>query len=59
MALGKNNPLPMTYRSLNAIPATAQTALDNIRPRRQKQFFRRLIEEGDRVFRTAWTHSQQ
>jgi hypothetical protein len=42
---------------LDTIPATAQTALDNMRPRRQKKFLRRLIEEGDRVFRTAWEQS--
>jgi hypothetical protein len=39
---------------LGTIPAEAQTALDNMNPRRHKQFLRRLIEEGDRVFRTAW-----
>jgi hypothetical protein len=42
---------------LDPIPAAAQTTLDNMRPRRQKQFLRRLIEEGDRVFRTAWEQS--
>jgi hypothetical protein len=39
---------------LGTIPAEAQTALDNMSPRRHKQFLRRLIEEGDRVFRAAW-----
>jgi hypothetical protein len=42
---------------LDNIPATAQTALDNMSTRRQKQFLRRLIEEGDRVFRAAWAQS--
>jgi hypothetical protein len=42
---------------LDTIPATAQTALDNMSARRRKQFLRRLIEEGDRVFRTAWEQS--
>jgi hypothetical protein len=42
---------------LGTIPAEAQTALDNMNPRRHKQFLRRLIEEGDRVFRTAWEQS--
>jgi hypothetical protein len=42
---------------LDTIPAEAQTALDNMNPRRRKQFLRRLIEEGDRVFRTAWEQS--
>jgi hypothetical protein len=42
---------------LDTIPAEAQTALDNMSPRRQKQFLRRLIEEGDRVFRAAWKQS--
>jgi hypothetical protein len=39
---------------LSTIPAKAQTALDNMTTHRRKQFLRRLIEEGDRVFRTAW-----
>ncbi|MDR0656097.1 MAG: hypothetical protein LBG22_07265 [Treponema sp.] len=39
---------------LGAIPAEAQTALDTMSARRRKQFLRRLIEEGDRVFRAAW-----
>jgi hypothetical protein len=39
---------------LDPIPAEAQTALDNMNPHRRKQFLRRLIEEGDRVFRSAW-----
>ncbi|MDR1302971.1 MAG: hypothetical protein LBK43_10975 [Treponema sp.] len=42
---------------LGTIPAEAQTALDNMTTRRHKQFLRRLIEEGDRVFRTAWEQS--
>jgi hypothetical protein len=42
---------------LGAIPAKAQTVLDNMPTRRRKQFLRRLIEEGDRVFRTAWEQS--
>jgi hypothetical protein len=42
---------------LGTIPAVAQTALDNMNPRRRKQFLRRLIEEGDRVFRSAWEQS--
>jgi hypothetical protein len=42
---------------LGTIPTEAQTALDNMNPRRHKQFLRRLIEEGDRVFRTAWEQS--
>jgi hypothetical protein len=39
---------------LGTVPVEAQTALDNMSLRRHKQFLRRLIEEGDRVFRTAW-----
>jgi hypothetical protein len=42
---------------LGAIPAEAQTALDNMTTHRRKQFLRRLIEEGDRVFRSAWKQS--
>jgi hypothetical protein len=42
---------------LETIPATTQTALDTMTTRRRKQFLRRLIEEGDRVFRTAWEQS--
>jgi hypothetical protein len=42
---------------LGTIPAKAQTALDNMNPRRRKQFLHRLIEEGDRIFRTAWKQS--
>jgi hypothetical protein len=42
---------------LGVIPAEAQSALDNMPTRRRKQFMRRLIEEGDRVFRTAWEQS--
>jgi hypothetical protein len=44
---------------LDLIPAAAQYALDNMSPRRRKHFLRRLIEEGDRVFRTAWEHSSK
>ena len=43
---------------LDPIPAAAQTALDNMSARRQKQFLRRLIEEGDRVFRAAWEQQE-
>jgi hypothetical protein len=39
---------------LGTIPAKVQTVLDNMSASRHKQFLRRLIEEGDRVFRTAW-----
>jgi hypothetical protein len=39
---------------LGTIPAKAQSALDNMSARRHKQFLRRLIEESDRIFRTAW-----
>jgi hypothetical protein len=42
---------------LDTIPATAQTALDTMTTRHCKQFLRHLIEEGDRVFRTAWEKS--
>jgi hypothetical protein len=42
---------------LGTIPAKAQTALDNMPTRRRTQFLRRLIEEGDRVFRAAWEQS--
>lgn len=42
---------------LDPIPAAAQNALDNMSLRHHKQFLRRLIEEGDRVFRTAWEQS--
>jgi hypothetical protein len=42
---------------LDTIPAEAQSALDNMSARRRKQFLRRLIEEGDRVFRAAWEQS--
>jgi hypothetical protein len=44
---------------LYAIPVKAQTALDNMPARRRKQFLRRLIEEGDRVFRTAREQSEK
>ncbi|MDR1420466.1 MAG: hypothetical protein LBI86_08845 [Treponema sp.] len=39
---------------LGAILAEAQTVLDNMLTRQRKQFLRRLIEEGDRVFRAEW-----
>jgi hypothetical protein len=42
---------------LDPITAAAQTALNNMTTRRHKQFLRRLIEEGDHVFRTAWEQS--
>ena len=42
---------------LDPIPAEAQTALDKMPARQSKQFLRRLIEEGDRVFRAAWEQS--
>jgi hypothetical protein len=42
---------------LGTIPAEAQTALGTMTARRRKQFLRRLIEEGDRVFRTVWEQS--
>jgi hypothetical protein len=42
---------------LGTIPTETQTTLDNMNPRHRKQFLRRLIEEGDRVFRTAWEQS--
>jgi hypothetical protein len=44
---------------LDPIPAAAQTALGNMPTRHRKQFLRRLIEEGDRVFRTAWEQSAE
>jgi hypothetical protein len=42
---------------LDPIPAEAQAALDNMTTRHRTKFLRRLIEEGDRVFRTAWEQS--
>jgi hypothetical protein len=42
---------------LDGIPAETQSILDTMSTRRRKQFLRRLIEEGDRVFRTAWEQS--
>jgi hypothetical protein len=42
---------------LDPIPSAVQTALDNMTTQRHKQFLRRLIEEGDRVFRAAWEQS--
>jgi hypothetical protein len=44
---------------LAPIPPQAQTSLDSMPPRRQKQLVRRLIEEGDRIFRTAWEQSTE
>jgi hypothetical protein len=42
---------------LDTIPSEAQAALDTMTTHRRKQFLRRLIEEGDRVFRSAWEQS--
>jgi hypothetical protein len=42
---------------LDPISAAAQTALNNMTTRHCTKFLRRLIEEGDRVFRTAWEQS--
>jgi hypothetical protein len=42
---------------LGTIPAKSQTVLGNMSDLRRKQFLRRLIEEGDRVFRTTWEQS--
>jgi hypothetical protein len=42
---------------LGTLPTKAQTALDNMNTHNRKQFLRRLIEEGDRVFRAAWEQS--
>jgi hypothetical protein len=42
---------------LGAIPAKAKTAIDNMPTCHREQFLRRLIEEGDRVFRAAWKQS--
>ena len=42
---------------LDPIPAETQTTLNAMNPRRQKQLLRRLIEEGDCVFRSAWERS--
>jgi hypothetical protein len=42
---------------LGKVPAKAQTALDAMNTYHRKQFLRRLIEEGDRVFRLAWEQS--
>jgi hypothetical protein len=39
---------------LGVIPAEAQTILDNMPAHHRTQFLRRLIEEGDRVFRAEW-----
>jgi hypothetical protein len=44
---------------LDEISAAAQAALDAMSLGRQKQFLRRLIEEGDRVFRAAWEQSEK
>jgi hypothetical protein len=45
--------------ALTTIPAKAQTTLDKMSPRRRKRFLRRLIEEGDCVFRTAWEQAAE
>jgi hypothetical protein len=42
---------------LDTIPANVQAVLDTMNTQHQKQFLRRLIEEGDRVFRAAWKQS--
>jgi hypothetical protein len=42
---------------LDPIPAEAQAAIDSMPAYQNKQFLRRLIEEGDRVFRAAWEQS--
>jgi hypothetical protein len=42
---------------LATIPVEVQATLDTMSIRRHEQFLRRLIEEGDRVFRTAWEQS--
>ncbi|MDR2480311.1 MAG: hypothetical protein LBD48_13515 [Treponema sp.] len=42
---------------LDPIPAETQATIDNMPAQQQKQFLRRLIEEGDRVFRAAWEQS--
>jgi hypothetical protein len=42
---------------LGAIPAEAQTVFNSMNKHNQVQFLRRLIEEGDRVFRAAWKQS--
>jgi hypothetical protein len=39
---------------LDPVPAAAQTAFDAMSIGRRKRLLRRLIEEGDRVFRAAW-----
>jgi hypothetical protein len=39
---------------LGTIPAKAKAVLNNMNDRNRKQFLRRLIEEGDRVFRATW-----
>lgn len=39
---------------LDLIPAAAQTAFDAMSIGRRKRLLRRLIEEGDKVFRAAW-----
>jgi hypothetical protein len=42
---------------LDQISADTQIAIDNMPAYQSKQFLRRLIEEGDRVFRAAWEQS--
>jgi hypothetical protein len=43
---------------LDPIPAAAQTALDAMPPKHSSRLLRRLIEEGDRVFRAAWEQQE-
>ena len=42
---------------LGTIPAETQITLDSMNTHHQKQFLRHLIEESDRIFRTAWKQS--
>ena len=42
---------------LDSIPAATQTALDAMPPKHSSRLLCRLIEEGDRVFRTVWEQS--
>jgi hypothetical protein len=44
---------------LTTIPTEAQTALDEMSQSHRKHFLRRLIEEGDRVFRTTWEQAAE
>jgi hypothetical protein len=36
----------------------AQAALDTMPPKHSNRLLRRLIEEGDRVFRAAWEQKE-